>query len=90
VPLLTYHRTSQYRASSILRPWNIGIVLSIVWFILSVELTLSWNRFEGINDIGSPGQLIPLIIGCVSTSIAIKKLMLLGVSEVNPSQMRSL
>ncbi|KAI0016404.1 hypothetical protein F4780DRAFT_783282 [Xylariomycetidae sp. FL0641] len=39
--------------------------ICIVWTIISVELTLSWNQIEGIYDVQSTGQLIPLIIGVV-------------------------
>ena len=32
-------------------------------FIVAVELTLRWNDVKGVHDVGSTGQLLPLIIG---------------------------
>ncbi|KAI1090114.1 hypothetical protein F5B19DRAFT_336883 [Rostrohypoxylon terebratum] len=61
--------------------WNISVVLSIIWFILSIELTLSWNNIKGVNSIDSAGQLIPFVIGAVSTLQVIKKVILLGLSR---------
>jgi hypothetical protein len=43
-----------------------GNITCIAYSILSVELTLSWNQFDGVNTVDSVGQLIPLIIGIVS------------------------
>ncbi|KAI1389040.1 uncharacterized protein F4822DRAFT_267711 [Hypoxylon trugodes] len=61
--------------------WNVVVVFAIVWFILSIEFTLLWNNVEGINSIASTGQLIPLVIGCVSTGQVIKKVILLGLAK---------
>jgi len=36
---------------------------ALILFILAVELTIKWNKIEGVGDIGSTGQLLPLIIG---------------------------
>lgn len=59
------------------------MVLSIVWFIISIETTIRWNNIQGVNTIDSTGQLIPLIIGCVSASQAIKKVVLLALAKVS-------
>lgn len=40
-------------------------ITCVAFSILSVELTLSWNQFDGVNTVDSVGQLIPLIIGIV-------------------------
>ncbi|KAI0884986.1 uncharacterized protein GGS22DRAFT_136864 [Annulohypoxylon maeteangense] len=61
--------------------WNVYVVLSIIWFILSIEFTLSWNNIQGVNSIDSAGQLIPFVIGAVSTLQVMKKVILLGLSK---------
>lgn len=57
--------------------WNAFTIISIAWFILSIEFTLSWNNIQGVNSIDNTGQLIPFVIGCVSTVQVIKKVTLL-------------
>ena len=37
----------------------------IIWSIISIELTLKWNRIDGVYELASVGQLIPFIIGIV-------------------------
>ncbi|KAH6632564.1 hypothetical protein F5144DRAFT_255266 [Chaetomium tenue] len=64
--------------------WNIGVILSIAWFIVSIETTISWNNIQGVNNIDSTGQLIPFIIGCVSASHALKKVLLLALGKKYP------
>lgn len=39
-----------------------GVVV-IIWSILIIELTLSFNSVQGVNVIGTTGQLIPFTIG---------------------------
>lgn len=48
--------------------WNLLQLGSIAWFILSIEYTIRWNDIRGINTIDSTGQLIPFVMGCLSTS----------------------
>jgi hypothetical protein len=75
------HRSSFWRRLSLL--YNIYAMLSIAWFIiLSIELTIRWNNIQGVNTIDSTGQLIPFIIGCVSASQTVKKLILLALAKV--------
>ena len=62
--------------------FNIYTFLSIVWFIISIELTIRWNNIQGIDAIDSTGQLIPFIIGCVSASQILKKIVLVALSKV--------
>ncbi|CAN9180610.1 unnamed protein product [Alternaria alternata] len=38
-------------------------VVSIAMVILATELTIAWNKIQGVNDTKSVGQLIPLMIG---------------------------
>jgi hypothetical protein len=38
-------------------------VASIAMAILATELTIAWNKIQGVNDTKSVGQLIPLMIG---------------------------
>ncbi|KAI0830421.1 hypothetical protein F5Y06DRAFT_282058 [Hypoxylon sp. FL0890] len=61
--------------------WNIFVILSIVWFILSIELTLRWNNIQGVYTIDSAGQLIPFVIGGVSTGQMLKNVVLLGLAQ---------
>ncbi|OIW26914.1 hypothetical protein CONLIGDRAFT_707535 [Coniochaeta ligniaria NRRL 30616] len=64
--------------------WNIWMVLSIIWFITSIETTIWWNNIQGVHTIDSTGQLIPFIIGCVSASQVVKKLILLALGKKYP------
>ncbi|KAF8456604.1 hypothetical protein BGX38DRAFT_1266354 [Terfezia claveryi] len=43
----------------------LGAILSgtLLVFIIAVELTIRWNKIEGVQAIGSTGQLLPVIIG---------------------------
>lgn len=63
--------------------WNACVVLSIAWFIASIEFTIRWNNIRNVNTIDATGQLIPFIIGCVSASQVVKKLILLALAEVS-------
>lgn len=40
-------------------------MLSLLWAIAAVELSLYWNQITGVYAINSTGQLIPFIIGIV-------------------------
>ncbi|KAK3379136.1 hypothetical protein B0T24DRAFT_145958 [Lasiosphaeria ovina] len=70
------------RATTVL--FNIYTFLSIAWFIISIELAIKWNNIEGVDSIDSTGQLIPFIIGCVSASQILKKIILLALSKKYP------
>lgn len=35
----------------------------LAFFILSVELTIRWNHIQGVQDIQSTGQILPLAVG---------------------------
>ncbi len=54
----------------------------MVWFVLSIELTLHWNQVQGVNGLESTGQLIPFIIGVVSTAQAVKKVTITTIKKV--------
>ena len=45
-----------------------------VWSVISVELSLKWNRVSGVSDIASTGQVIPLVIGFGLISTVVWKL----------------
>ncbi|KAI1411269.1 hypothetical protein F5Y13DRAFT_65039 [Hypoxylon sp. FL1857] len=79
------HRSPQAWATSLTGRicilWNIFIVLSITWFILDIELTLKWNNIQGVSGIDSAGQLIPFVIGGISTAQVLKKVVLLGLAQ---------
>ena len=36
---------------------------SCCFLIISIELTIAWNRIEGLNSIGAVGQLVPAVLG---------------------------
>ncbi|KGO42697.1 hypothetical protein PEX1_057310 [Penicillium expansum] len=72
----------QHRTFSSL--WNVYVVLSIAWFIASIEYTIHWNYIQGVHDIQTTGQLIPFVIGCVSASQVIKRLMLFAWAKKYP------
>ncbi|KAH6974579.1 hypothetical protein BKA56DRAFT_490409 [Ilyonectria sp. MPI-CAGE-AT-0026] len=64
--------------------WNVCVVLSIAWFIASIELTIRWNHIREVNTIETTGQLIPFVIGVLSALQVVKKLFLLGLTKVFP------
>ena len=44
--------------------WSACISLAMcVELVLSIELSIYWNRIGGMGNVGAPGQLIPAIIG---------------------------
>jgi predicted helicase len=77
-----YRATLNNRQSSRKYSWMASItlhiltVLAIAYFILSIELTISWNRITGVYNIKSTGQLIPFIIGVVSSTRAAQQVIL--------------
>jgi hypothetical protein len=70
--------------------WHAGIICAMIWFVLSVELTLRWNDVQGVNTIESTGQLIPFIIGVVSSAQAVKKVAISTIKKVNPHRRAAL
>ncbi|XXG97336.1 hypothetical protein Hte_003633 [Hypoxylon texense] len=74
-------RTSDTLAKLFCCLWNTFTILSIAWFMLSIELTLKWNNVEGVNSINNTGQLIPFVIVCVSTAQVIKKVTLIWLGK---------
>ncbi|KAK4140163.1 uncharacterized protein C8A04DRAFT_40107 [Dichotomopilus funicola] len=74
----------QRRLGRICIVWNVLNVLSIVWFITSIETTILWNNIQGVHTIDSTGQLIPFIIGVVSASQVLKRIALLALARKYP------
>ena len=64
--------------------WNAVVALSIVWFIVSIEMTIRWNHIQGVNTIESTGQLLPTVLGAVSLSRTLKRLVLFALGKVLP------
>ncbi|KAJ5548425.1 hypothetical protein N7513_005659 [Penicillium frequentans] len=64
--------------------WNAYVLLSIVWFIMSIEYTIHWNNIHGVDTINTTGQLIPFIIGCVTSLQVIKRIMLFAWAKKYP------
>jgi hypothetical protein len=54
--LLT-HYCSFYRRYPL---FNYGV---LIWTIVSIELTLVWNKIDDVHSIASTGQLIPFVTG---------------------------
>lgn len=46
---------------------NITFSTALILFIVGVEMMVWWNHIEGVNSLGSTGQLLPLIIGVGGT-----------------------
>jgi hypothetical protein len=43
-----------------------SIPFSMVFFILSTELTIRWNHIGGVNTMGSTGQILPIVTATAS------------------------
>lgn len=44
-------------------PTKILLSSALILFIIGVEKMVEWNHIQGVNSLGSTGQLLPLIIG---------------------------
>lgn len=53
---------------------NFGFSGALILFIIAVELTIRWNKIEGVQDVGSTGQLLPVIIGVGGVGRVLMKL----------------
>ena len=62
--------------------WHTGVIMVMIWFVLSIEFTLAWNQVQDIDTIQSTGQLIPFIIGVVSSAQALKKVAISVIKKV--------
>lgn len=62
--------------------YHLIIILMIAYFILSIELTIIWNGITEVHDIKSTGQLIPFVIGVMSSIRAIQEVVLGILSKV--------
>ena len=58
------------------------MVATILWFVLSIELTLKWNGITGVYTLSSTGQLIPFVIGFMSFMNAIQQTVLVLIKLV--------
>ena len=56
--------------------------VTIVWIVITIELTLKFNHASGIYDIDSTGQLIPFIIGIASMSKKLNALWVVLIKKV--------
>lgn len=57
---LKYNKCRSSKILCAVRNLNIAC---LIWSIISIELSLSWNQVYRIYDIKSTGQLIPFVIG---------------------------
>jgi hypothetical protein len=48
--------------------WVFGFMIpaDLLFFVLTIELTIRWNHITGVDNLASTGQLIPLIVGCTA------------------------
>ena len=44
----------------------IGSLVFLALYILATELQMRWNHLDGINSVNTTGQIIPLVLGCLS------------------------
>jgi len=54
----------------------------MIWFIISIELTIRCNNIQGVNDINTTGQLIPFVIGCTTTAQVAKNVVIAVIKKV--------
>lgn len=47
---------------------TVGLMV-IAWFVLTIELTLTWTRVVGVYRLRSVGQLVTFIIGSFGCSV---------------------
>jgi hypothetical protein len=52
---------------------------------VAIELTLLWNSTEGVYDVQSTGQLIPLITGLLSFGGLLQEIVTVYLREANVS-----
>ncbi|ETS78445.1 hypothetical protein PFICI_10507 [Pestalotiopsis fici W106-1] len=64
--------------------WHAWIVGATIWFIVSVELNIRWNKITGVHTIESTGQLIPFVVGVASFIRAKHKLIVLIIKKQFP------
>lgn len=46
--------------------FTINGFLRMALYVIATELQLTWNHLDGINTVASTGQILPLVIGCMS------------------------
>ncbi|KAJ8133391.1 hypothetical protein O1611_g239 [Lasiodiplodia mahajangana] len=44
---------------------GVGQTIAWVFFVLAIELSITWSHIVGVNSIASTGQIIPLVIGLI-------------------------
>lgn len=62
---LDFFKRQKEMRLELMRPVLLKILpaFAFVYSITAIELTLRWNKIDGVYDVRSTGQLIPLIIG---------------------------
>ena len=55
----------------------------VIWTIITVELTLSYNSVNGVYSIQSTAQLIPFIIGIFSIGKTVNSIMVRSIKEAS-------
>jgi hypothetical protein len=61
-------KTINYFLHSITLAWSTVV---IIYSILAVELTLRWNHVQGVSEVRSTGQFIPLFTGLLGLTRAV-------------------
>ncbi|CAH0050645.1 unnamed protein product [Clonostachys solani] len=57
----------------------------IAWLIVDIECTIRWNNITNVDTVNTTGQLIPLVVGCISAADTFKSLMLVLLGNKYPS-----
>lgn len=60
-------------------------LMTIVRFVIAVELTLRWNAVANVYDVASTGQLIPFVIGLLGLLRALHLTAISAKEEVGQS-----
>lgn len=58
--------------------WILSVIvpLDVIFFILSTELTISYNAIDGVNTVTNTGQLIPIVVGGSSLIVSLYEIWL--------------
>jgi len=49
----------------------VSTIWGLVYCIVAIELEIRWNNLDGIGGVSTTGQIIPLVVGCLSLARSI-------------------
>ena len=76
-----YDRTKHFKVFFI-----VTTVCTVIWTIIAVELTLSFNSISDVYTIESTGQLIPFVIGIVGLGKTLNSITIDAIKKVSRSE----